>query len=276
MPKTAAMRIDLYTRCWNDARMLGFFFRHYDRLVSRYVVYDDGSTDDSLDLLRSNPKVEIRPTPPYSDPTSRVASGLAILESCWKESRGVADWVIVTDIDEHLHHPDLENYLKACKQTGVTVIPALGYEMLADEFPQSGLWLSQSLTMGAPSSDSSKLNIFAPDQIETTNYAVGRHTADPKGIVIAPSRDELLLLHYKFLGFERTKQRLEEYRTRQRQKDLEMYWGNQYSWSREQLMERWQQLTSRLGDISRPDLNPWLSHDEPRWWKDFERTVVGA
>jgi len=32
------MRIDLYTRCWNDAHMLGFFFRHYDTLVQRYVI----------------------------------------------------------------------------------------------------------------------------------------------------------------------------------------------------------------------------------------------
>jgi Glycosyl transferase family 2 len=61
------MRIDLYTRCWNDADMLGFLFRHYDPLVQRFVVYDDGSTDDSLEILRSNPKVEVRPTPPYSD-----------------------------------------------------------------------------------------------------------------------------------------------------------------------------------------------------------------
>ena len=54
------MRIDLYTLCWNDADMLGFFFQHYDRFVQRYVVYDDGSTDRSLDILHANPKVEVR------------------------------------------------------------------------------------------------------------------------------------------------------------------------------------------------------------------------
>jgi hypothetical protein len=113
--------------------MLGFLFRHYDPLVQRFVVYDDGSTDDSLEILRSNPKVEVRPTPPYSDPDSRILSGTSILECCWKESRGVADWVIVTDIDEHLyHHRDLEGYLKTCKERGVTIIPALGYQMLAE------------------------------------------------------------------------------------------------------------------------------------------------
>jgi hypothetical protein len=87
--------------------MLRFFFRHYDGLVQRYVVFDDGSIDNSLELLRSNPKVDLRPMLPDSDPESRVASGLSVLESCWKESRGTADWVIVADIDEHLYHPNL-------------------------------------------------------------------------------------------------------------------------------------------------------------------------
>ena len=50
----ARMRIDLYTLCWNDADMLGFFFRHYDRFVQRYIVYDDGSTDQSLEILHAN------------------------------------------------------------------------------------------------------------------------------------------------------------------------------------------------------------------------------
>ena len=53
-------RIDLYCLCWNDARMLPFFFRHYDPLVERYVIYDNGSTDESLALLKENRKVSLR------------------------------------------------------------------------------------------------------------------------------------------------------------------------------------------------------------------------
>ena len=37
------MKIDLYFSCWNNEDILGFFFRHYDRFVRRYYVYDDGS-----------------------------------------------------------------------------------------------------------------------------------------------------------------------------------------------------------------------------------------
>jgi hypothetical protein len=143
------MKIDLYARCWNERDMLPFFFLHYDKLVQRYIIYDDDSTDDSQEILRRHPKVELRPMPPYSDPESRITSALALQETCWKESRGIADWVIITDIDEHLYHPNIYNYLAQCRERGVTSIPGLGYQMLSERFPGHNTLLCCSLTRGA-------------------------------------------------------------------------------------------------------------------------------
>ena len=100
------MEIHLYAFCWNDADMLPFFFRHYDPIVSRYFVFDDHSNDGTLDLLHGHPNVEVRPCV-RSDPDSLILSLMSVCNECWKRSRGWADWVIVTDIDEHLFHPDL-------------------------------------------------------------------------------------------------------------------------------------------------------------------------
>jgi len=261
------MKIDLYARCWNEGDILPFFFAQYDRLVQRYIIYDDGSTDNSREILRRNPKVELRLMPPYSDPESRISSALALQETCWRESRGIADWVIVTDIDEHLHHPDLYGYLTQCGAEGVTIIPALGYQMLSQEFPENNTLLCQSLTKGACDELYSKLNIFSPNEIDAVNYSPGRHTAAPTGRVLLPARDELLLLHYRFVGFERVRKRFAQVLTRQRKTDIAMEWGVQYSWSSEQLREAWNLIASRLVDISCPDLRPWESHERPRWWR---------
>ena len=265
------MWIDLYTRCWNDAAMLGFFFRHYDALVQRYIVFDDGSTDASLDILASNPKVEVRRMPARADPDSRIVSSHAVVESCWHESRGLADWVIVTDVDEHLYHPQIETYLAACQRRGVTIIPSLGYQMVSEEFPQPGLLLRESLTRGAPFLTASKLNIFSPGAIQATRFGLGRHSAAPLGNVVAPGRDELLLLHYKYLGFERTQRRHEEYLTRQRKDDLARGHGYQYSWTRDELALIWSAMAAQLVDVREP--YP-LDRDEsatPLWWDAFRR-----
>jgi hypothetical protein len=53
------MKIDLYTLCWNDVDMLPFFFRHYDRFVTRYFIFDDGSTDESLAIMQGRQNVEV-------------------------------------------------------------------------------------------------------------------------------------------------------------------------------------------------------------------------
>ena len=83
--------------------MLPFFFRHYDGLVDQYFIYDDGSDDGSSELLSLHPKVEARRFQ-RTDPDSFVRSEQTFSNACWKESRGIADWVIVTDVDELLVH----------------------------------------------------------------------------------------------------------------------------------------------------------------------------
>src|SRR6266403_2276511 len=261
------MKIDLYARCWNERDMLPFFFLHYDKLVQRYIIYDDASTDNSQEILRLNPKVELRPMPPYSDPESRSRSALALQETCWRESRGIADWVIITDIDEHLYHPDMYGYLAQCRAQGVTIIPALGYQMLSEHFPEHKTLLCQSLTRGACDLVYSKLGIFSPNEIDAVNYTQGRHSAAPKGRVVLPARDELLLLHYHYLGFERVRKRNAQFVTRQRKNDIAMGWGSEYSLSSKQLREVWNLIASRLVDISQPDLRPWETHGGPRWWR---------
>jgi len=198
------------------------------------------------------------------------------MQSCWKESRGEADWVIVTDIDEHLHHPDLPGYLALCRNAGTTFIPALGYQMVASEFPSPDQWLCKTVTMGAPWVQMSKVNIFDPNAIEEINDLTGRHMARPTGRAVAPDRDELLLLHYKYLGFECSFRRHQQCATRLGLLDVANQLAHKWRFSREQLMEDWQKFATRLVDVSRPDLEPWRSHQESRWWEEYRRKHLVA
>jgi hypothetical protein len=129
--------IHLYTVCWDEADMLGFFFRHYDPWVDRYVIYDDGSTDGSLDILRAHPRVEVRQFE-RTDAESFVLSHTRMQQHAWRESRGQADWVVITAIDEHLwvRGRDMQSYLAELASDGVTCVPALGFDMNSETFPR--------------------------------------------------------------------------------------------------------------------------------------------
>lgn len=184
------IRVHLYTQCWNDEFMLPFFFRHYDDLVDRYVIFDDGSTDRSLSILRDHPKVELRRFA-RSDPDSSELSTQTFSNQCWKESRGEAEWVIVTDMDEHLYHPRMRQYLQRCTAAGVTLIPALGFQMISEDTPPGAQPLCETCTSGVPWAQMMKPSIFNPSEIDEVNFVIGRHSAAPVGNVCVPRQDEV-------------------------------------------------------------------------------------
>lgn len=261
--------IHLYTICWNEEAMLEFFFRHYDHIVDKYVFYDDGSTDATIEIIRQNKKAEIR-TLPRLAVDSYVLSAKEVHQHCWKESRGQADWVILTAVDEFLFHPNLLQYLQDAMKLGVTAIPALGYQMLAEAFPETGQDLAKTITRGAPWVKMNKLSLFRPDELAETNYHIGRHAAAPVGNVMYPAKDELLNLHYKYLSFDFTFARHQQLNEKLGNVDKKNNWGHKYQWDKELLLKDWDYFTNLLVEnMTSEEYDAHHNHSEPsaRWWR---------
>jgi hypothetical protein len=261
------MTVHLYTLCWNDGPRLSFFFRHYDAIVDRYVIYDDGSDAATLARLKAHPRAEIRQFV-RSDPTSFVRSEQDVSNQCWKESRGHADWVIVADIDELLWHGDLPAYLARCKRDGITAIPALGFQMIDPQFPAEGADLPACITQGMPWWDMMKLAIFDPAAIDEINFAFGRHKAAPTGRVIYPPADELLLLHYKYLGIWQTFRRHRELARGLGSFDIAHGLGFQYLWDLATFQLAWFDFSRRSVDYRIFADGNTATFPIRRWWRE--------
>ncbi len=259
-------RVHLHAICWNELPMLGFFFRHYDPWVERYVFYDNGSTDGTLEYLVRQPKVELRPFR-QSVPGSFVLSAQQLQNSCWQGSRGQADWVVVTAVDEHLHHPDMPGYLNQCAAAGVTAVPALGYQMVAEEFPPPDVSLTEYLRHGVPFGEMNKLSLFQPGALNETGFGEGRHVAAPLGQVRYPERDELLLLHYKYIGRDRAKARQVRLGGALGPVDRANNWGGQYFRTDQAYTTEFDQLLAQATDIMALGADPHSEHRLPRWWR---------
>lgn len=260
------MIVHLYATSWNDAHMLKYFFLHYDDIVDEYFIFDDASTDDTLELLAQHPKVTVeRHRQQFED--SWVKSAQYLYNHCWKRSRGLADWVIVINLDEHLYHPEGKRYLQNCQNQGITLIPSLGYQMLSEDFPTVDIPLHTTFTEGAPWLQMSKLQVFNPNAIEEINFTVGRHRCQPEGVISIPAKDELLNLHYKYLGISFLKRRQAELATGLRKQDIERRWGFQYLFNEEEIIAHFNSFRAISIDVFAPDYQPARDYTPDRWWQ---------
>lgn len=257
--------VHLYAVCWNEAHLLPFFFRNYEPWVQRFVFFDNGSTDGTHALLSAKPNVELRQFP-WSDPNSFVRSHRKLHNTCWRESRGVADWVVVTAIDEHLYHPCMPQFLRRCRRHGVTCVPALGYQMVTQEFPAADVNLAGVHTHGVPILAMNKLRLFNPNVVHP-NIAIGGHGAAPAGEVVYPPRDEMLLLHYKHLGIEYVVERNRLLDTGLRAGDRANNWGGHYRADRAELERYFDHLWRDGVDVRAAGYEPWRDHPHPRFWR---------
>ena len=266
MPKPV---VHLYTTCWDEADMLGFFFRHYDPWVDRFVVFDDGSTDGSLDILRAHPKVDLRAFD-RTAPDSFVLSHKTMQDEAWKESRGRADWVVVTAIDEHLHvrGRPMAEYLAEQAACGTTLVPALGFDMHHPVLPPDRGLLTDTVTRGRPRIVFNKLSIFDPAALRETGFGPGRHAAAPVGRLRLPERDEAMLWHYKHLGFERNAGREAAQALRLGPVDAANGYGQQYLWPKARLRSFWDEMQRGGSDLARAGFEPDLACVRPLWWRE--------
>ncbi len=267
------MIVHLFAQCWNDENMLPFFFRHYDSLVDHYFFFDDNSTDGTLDILNNHRRVTVQPFP-HQVENSFSLSEQHLSNACWKTSRGQADWVIVTDIDEHLFHPEGRGYLERCAAEGVTLIPALGFQMLSDSAPTPGALLCDRYTVGTPWQKMMKMSVFDPNALREIDYQPGRHKARPLGRLVLPDRDELMLFHYKYLGFEETHQRHQMLNEGLGSADVESGWAHKYEWTRDQLRADWDGFSRDAIETATIRDEPWKTYPITPWWRNPRSGLV--
>lgn len=188
------MKIHLYALCWNEEKMLPFFFNHYSPICDKIIILDNGSTDKSHEFIKSNPKAELRPY--ESNGQIRDDIYIELKNNVWKEDR-TADWIIVVDIDEFIVAKNMRHRLQELKDLGYTLIHPGGRDMISKtfDFTQTDRQIYDILQNGI--SVPGKPCIFSPSELQDINYTAGAHTAAPIGNIKTYTGADVRWLHYK-------------------------------------------------------------------------------
>ena len=229
--------IHVYTVCWNEEKFLPFFIKHYGSFCDKIIVYDNESTDSTLDILAKNPNISVI--------TYKTGNKIndneyqRIKNTAWKQSRGKADFVIVCDTDELLYDKN-DNIKNTLKMSRNTIFRPEGYEMLSECFPSYEKPLRQQCK-GLPSQYYCKKIIFDPHCIVDINYYPGCHEADPRGYV-KTGTSEFLLLHYKRIGVEYIVNRYRTFTERLSKQNIENKMGMHYFMTEQEITDEFNRM----------------------------------
>ena len=261
------MRIWCYTLAYNESHFVKNFLTAY-RECEKIIVYDNMSTDNTVDLLKEDARVEVRPYD--SGGEIRDDLYLEMKNYAWKEARGKADWVIIVDFDEIFCRARLVNGfptfdldLREVDKRGYNIVKPCGYNMISLNAPlytaDHPFVHSQKGTYHVPEE---KLCCFKPSEISEIRYVTGAHWASPldrnqgtRDIRMCLDQ-EWKVLHYKFWNIELYMQKIADYQKRLSQWNRNFGAGWHYTQSlewHEQCFRNGEKIAQYLFDIPKPD-----------------------
>lgn len=242
------MNITLYTFLYNEEKILPYFLKHYSQYVNKIIVYNNESTDSSIEILNDWKECEIEIREFNTDNHYDEQTLLNLKNSCWKDCD--SDYVIVCDMDELLYHPNLIEFIE--KQPYTDYFTTTGYHMIGDEIPTDYTkQIYEIIQNGTPDNQYNKNVLFRRKNITETNYAPGAHSSSFKGTerLINCSVEELKLLHYKWLSPEYVADKHIHYGQRRSQHSINNGWGSHYGLTRDRILHDFNELKNKSTKI---------------------------
>jgi hypothetical protein len=106
--------ITVISHIWNEAFLLPYFIRHYLPIVDRALVFDYGSVDGSVEIIRDMaPDWEVRPS------RNELFDAIACDAEVMAAEEEFSGWKFVANITEFLVHKDLRYFLRNLSASAV-------------------------------------------------------------------------------------------------------------------------------------------------------------
>lgn len=239
--------VHLYVLCWNEEKLLPHFLKHYKNVVDKFFVYDNESTDNTIKILNNESNVSIISV--QTNNTIRDDSYYKIKNFEWKKSIGVADIVIVVDMDEFLYTENMEQFFIDFHNSSATIIKPIGYDMIKLDFDiTKSEYVVNDIKYGTLNNIFHKTVAFKPSFITDINYGVGAHYSQPRGVVKFFDQ-ESKLLHYKYLGLNYFLERMEIYGLRNSEFNKKHGFGYHYNIPRKDMINNFNNILSKSNKV---------------------------
>ena len=240
---TRDFNIVWYVLCWNEMPILPFVIDYWKQIARKVIVYDNNSTDGTLEYLKAFDWIEVRPYPFDTQNKLNDEIHYKIKNECWKEQKGKGvDFCIVSDLDEIIWSKNLYVEFSHYKQNNICLVQPIAFEFVSKTFPiHTDVLLHDQIKNCCRLEFWDKCILLSPDRIEETNYGPGSHWCDPKynkeKYTIWKSRS-LYLFHFKYLSLEYLIMKRFASKDRVSETNKTNNWGFEYEYTKDQIIEQ--------------------------------------
>lgn len=190
------------TLCYNEEQILPWCIDYWKRVADKVIVFDNYSTDSSIDILSKEDFIEIKKF--KTDGQDDVMQAW-IKNTKWQQYKDEYDYIIWTDTDELLYSDDLDSILDEMDKGGYNVLGCPIYALCEDSKPnyEDGKLLhqlchkfyKQRMNHQPPYEHLAKFSLFNPKLITETGFSVGQHIANFKPSMKMYETDKAFILH---------------------------------------------------------------------------------
>ena len=170
------------TLCKNEIDIIPFCVDYWKRIADKVVVYDNGSTDGSIEELSKHQFIDVRH---FVSEGQNELIQKTIKENAYLEFKNDYDVVIITDMDEVFYFNDLEPLLGEMIDGGYNCMITPIYSLCEDSKPlyEQGKYLhqlchkfyKQKMNHMKDFEDVSKISIFNTRVTDKIEMSVGQH-----------------------------------------------------------------------------------------------------
>lgn len=201
------MKLDWYVLCYNEEFIIPWIVQYWEKIrkdgIDLHVYcYDNYSSDKSVEMLSKYDWITIN----YfkTDGQDDIKQAM-IKNSVWKNSKGKADFVCVSDFDEILWSNDLESELQYMKDNDYNVLGTKWYAFCGEKIPEysEDKYLHQLVERGYKQhinhmpeyKDLGKFMIIDPNKIDDMGWSVGNHICKPSPEIRLYISDKIVAFH---------------------------------------------------------------------------------
>jgi glycosyltransferase involved in cell wall biosynthesis len=205
------MKVHAYFVCFNEEKIIASILEYYLSFCSKIFIFDNGSTDNSIEIALSYENVMVIPfdTGGKKDNSRHVQIKTQAYKDYSKDGGRLctesADWIICCDMDEVIYSSNIIETLENYDKEGITVPQVTGFDMVSDDDMNSDIPILTQYTKGVRNSVFDKRAVFKPNF--DMSYTLGCHSYGPGFELMkktygycSSNKYPIALLHFKHIG----------------------------------------------------------------------------